>query len=168
MNNQFSCFENPADNPLESVEDVLTTNNWVFNRVSDDELMVQVKGKSCAYRLFFIWQDDINALQLCCQYDMTITSASFERAASTLMSINENLWMGHFDIPKDTGIPTFRQTVLFRGQSASNCTDQIEDLLDISLAQCERFYTAFYLLSEVRVANDQNLALALMDTKGES
>ncbi|MEZ5918567.1 MAG: hypothetical protein R3D66_01135 [Alphaproteobacteria bacterium] len=41
-------------------------------------------------------------------------------------------------------------------------------MVDISLAQCERFYTAFYLLSEVRVANDQALTLALMDAKGES
>ncbi|MCB1562066.1 MAG: YbjN domain-containing protein [Alphaproteobacteria bacterium] len=168
MNDPFDNFEPCAINPLDRVEDVLDSNSWVFNRVSDEELIVQVKGKYCAYRLFFIWQDDMDALQFCCQYDLHVTPGNFERAASVLMSINENLWMGHFDIPKDTRIPTFRKTSLFRGLDNAVSAGQIEDLVDISLAQCERFYTAFYLLSEVRVANDQTLTLALMDAKGES
>ena len=136
--------------------------------MNNDELMVQVTGKVCDYRLFFIWQDDMNALQFCCQYNLAIGEKNMGMAARTLMKINENLWMGHFDIPHDTRTPSFRQTCLMRGVNGRSSIEHIEDLVDISMAQCERYYAAFHLLSTANVANDENMTLALMDTAGES
>ena len=155
-------------NPLDRIEDVLTGNNWAFNRMNNDELIVQVKGKYCDYRLFFIWQEDMNAIQFCCQYDITIADRNMKAASITLMNINENLWMGHFDLPQDTKIPSFRHTCLMRGVENITNTDHFEDLVDISMAQCERYFAVFSLLANTEIANDQNLSLALMDTIGES
>lgn len=154
-------------NPLDHVEDVLNAHDWSFHRVTSDELIVQVTGKSCDYRLFFIWQDDMQALQFCCQYDVIVADDQYDKAAQSLMTINENLWMGHFDLPKETGTPSFRQTCLMRGAN-DNIQDQISDLVDISLVQCERYYHVFHLLTHPAKADDQSLALALMDTAGES
>ena len=155
-------------NPLDSVENVLCTHNWVFNRISEDELVVQIAGKACSYRLFFIWQEDMNALQFCAQYDMTVNSQNMDHAAGLLMKINENLWMGHFDIPSDTGVPSFRQTCLMRGLENAEHTKHFEDMVDIALTQCERFYSAFHFLCSANIANDQVISLALMDTSGEA
>ncbi|MCB1532545.1 MAG: YbjN domain-containing protein [Alphaproteobacteria bacterium] len=155
-------------NPLDNVEDVLDSNNWVFSRLSDEELMVSVSGKHCDYRLFFIWQKDLEALQFCCQYDMNISDINMVSAAKVLMHINEGLWMGHFDIPQDTKCPSFRHTCLMRGLNLSDIHDHIEDLVDISLAQCERSYSMFHFLCESKVANDQIMSLALMETSGEA
>ncbi len=88
-----------------------------------------------------------------------------EAARIALMNINENLWMGHFDIPKDTRTPSFRHTCLLRGVAG---IEHFEDLVDIAMAQCERYFAAFSLLANTEIANDQNLSLALMDTAGES
>ena len=155
-------------NPLDSVEEILVSNNWAFNRMTDDELMVQIAGKGCDYRLFFIWQEDMNAMQFCCQYDMVIDKNNLEAASAALMKMNENLWMGHFDIPSETYAPSFRHTCLMRGMMGPSCTEYVEDLVDISLAQCERFYAVFYLLANAANTDDRSLALALMDTAGES
>lgn len=157
-------------NPLDTVEELLTSNNWVFSRMNDHELIVSVKGKACDYRLFFIWQDDMNAMQFCCQYDMTLEQHNAVDAAAAIMSINENLWMGHFDLPSDTNIPSFRHTSLLRGVSDVGGIEHIEDLVDISLAQCERYYNIFRLLAQ---SNDNQMdgdtmSLALMDTVGKS
>ena len=166
MSVQIDNYEN-ISNPLDSVEEILSAHNWVFNRMNNDELMVQVTGKACEYRLFFIWQEDMSALQFCCQYNMSIDSAQMPAAGAALMKMNENLWMGHFDIPQDTKIPSFRYTCLMRGVTNASCNEYIHDLVDISMAQCERYFAAFHLLS-TQAANDQNLSLALMDTVGES
>jgi hypothetical protein len=86
------------------------------------------------------------------------------------MSINEKLWMGHFEVPSDTKIPAFRHTCLYRGMQRTSAAD-LEDLVEIALAQCEKHYAAFYILSHAndsRQINDQNLSLALMETIGES
>ena len=53
--------EDDAINPLDSLEEILVANNWVFSRMNNDELVVQVNGKNCEYRLFFIWQNDMDA-----------------------------------------------------------------------------------------------------------
>jgi hypothetical protein len=156
------------DNPLDIVEDVLHHNNWIFNRINDDELMVVVNGKSCTYNLYFYWQDDLQALSFCCQYDLSVNHDCMDKAARTLLTINENLWMGHFEIAKHTAIPTFRQTCLYRGLTGRNGNGHIEDLVDIALTQCERNYPVFYLLSHANDAQDDHLALAMMPTAGES
>lgn len=173
LSNHTELFD--TANPLDIIEDVLTSNNWIFNRMDTNELIVQVTGKSCDYRLIFLWQEEMNAIQFCCQYDMHIDAENFDTAAKTLMSINEKLWMGHFDLPADTGIPTFRQTSLIHdGQSTTAAMESVESMLDISLTQCERYCSAFQMLAEapkgqnITPLNDQSMSLALMETVGES
>lgn len=166
---------NRADNPLDHVEDVLAAHNWVFNRMNDEELIVEVTGRNCSYRLLFVWQDDMSALQFCCQYNLNVQEHKMEAASKALMNINQALWMGHFEIPSDTRTPAFRQTCLFRGLNSGVNSDSgaehIEDLVDIALVQCERHYAVFYVLSG-DVSNDfshkDDLSLAMMDVAGES
>jgi hypothetical protein len=155
-------------NPLDSVEEILTANNWVFNRMNNDELMVRVTGKNCDYRLFFIWQEDMSAMQFCCQYDFSVSGANQENAARALMTINEALWMGHFDIPKDTSVPSFRHTCLLRGVMGTAGIEHLEDMVDVAMAQCERYYYAFDMLSQPQITDDQRLSLALMETTGHA
>jgi len=166
-------------NPLDNVEEVLSAHDWSFSRLTDNELIVQITGKNCDYRLFFIWQRDMNALQFCCQYDLYVPDhRPQDSAASTLMAINEKLWMGHFDIPQETGAPTFRQTLLVPENTDKYAeNDNIHTLIDIGMAQCERYFTAFYMLSDKHeqqpaaaagVNTDQAMSLALMETMGES
>ncbi len=155
-------------NPLDHVEEVLAAHDWIFDRMTNDELMVEVAGKSGSYRLFFIWQAEMNAMQFCCQYELYIPKDKHQSAGIALMTINENLWMGHFDLPRDSGVPSFRHTCLFRGLEGVSFAEHIEDMMDISLAQCERYYPVFHLLAAANDANDASLSLALMETAGES
>ena len=169
MSTQFELQPHEDDiHPLDNVEDVLMAHNWNFDRMAEDELMVEVIGKSGKYRLFFIWQEDMNALQFCAQVDLDIMPNNRQAALEAIVDINENLWMGHFDLPKATKKPSYRYTCLLRGASRHNATETIEDMVDISLAQCERHYSLFTLLASANDVNDQTLSLALMDTAGES
>ncbi|MGQ0526697.1 MAG: YbjN domain-containing protein [Alphaproteobacteria bacterium] len=160
-------FFTETPNPLDSVEEMMASNNWIFSRMDNDELVVQVSGKSCEYRLFFIWQAHLNAVEFCCQYDLNITSHAAEVSVA-LRNVNENIWMGHFDIPYDTGMPVFRHTCLFRGVSRSAESDHIEDIVDVALTQCERYYPLFSFLAQSNFMDTQSLSLVLMETAGES
>ncbi|MCB9976078.1 MAG: YbjN domain-containing protein [Rhodospirillales bacterium] len=155
-------------NPLDSVEEILSEQNWVFDRTDDDCLTVQVKGRTCNYRLFFIWQKNLSAMQFTCEYDMVVRPENMVLASSSLMDMNEESWMGHFEIARKTHIPAYRQTCLMKGYEFHECSAYFEDLIDISLAHCERFYPVFHLLSCMQPANSEHLSLALMETAGES
>jgi len=84
-----------------------------------------------------------------------------------LMTINENTWMGHFEICTDTYKPSYRYTTLLSASNQQN-DKQLEQIVDIALAQCETNYAAFSLLTAENAANDETLPLALMQTQGAS
>lgn len=152
-------------NPLDNVEDILAGNNWVYNRTNDDELIVSIAGRHCSYNLYFLWQEHMNAVQYVCEYEMNINPENKICAYETIMDMNATLWMGHFEVMRDSLIPSFRYTLL---QGASAQAECIENIVEISLAQCERFQPVFQVLAHEIPANPQSLSLAMMDTSGES
>ncbi len=157
-----------VSNPLDSVEEILYANDWIFDRMTEDELTVQITGKMGEYKLFFHWQEQYSAMKFVCQYDLDVKREAMDMASKTMTSINSGLWLGHFDFREGTEIPCFRHTTLFRGQTQTSGADHIEDLVDIALAECERFYPVFDILSRGLPANDCDLSLALMTVAGES
>jgi len=167
MPSLFDTLHRDSPNPLDNIEDILNANDWSFNRMADNELTVSLNGKFCTYRLIFIWQADMNALQFAIQYEIAIHPLSLEQAGKVLMNINENTWMGHFEICTDTYIPGYRYTTLINPEN-KHSYEQIENVVDIALAQCETNYAAFSLLTEQNAANDETLPLALMQTQGAS
>lgn len=155
--------------PIDCVEEVLNDHNWSFDRPSNDELIVDVSGQNSKYRIYFIWQENMNALQFCCNYQLSVSEQNLSEAQAAILSINENLWLGHFDIPTETRSPTFRYTCLFRGAGRLNAAETIEDMVDIALIQCERYFPIFQLLTDQALLLDsETMSLALMETAGES
>lgn len=167
MSDNLDTFED-VSNPLDSVEDLLAGNDWIFNRPNPDELTVHVSGKSGAYRLTFIWQEDYSAMQFFCDFDMKIPAARTEMAALAMGRMNERMWLGHFDLPEDTMAPRFRHTSLFRGWTQTSGAEHVEDLVDIALLECERHHGIFKMLSDSLHIDDRALALMLAEEAGEA
>lgn len=129
-------------NPLDMVEEIVSANQWHFERGHEDELVVEMKGSWCNYRLYFLWQRDISALQFTCQFDMRVPEARQLTAYELIGLINNRLWFGHFDLCGDEKTPLFRYTNLYRG-AAAPALEQLEDMVEIALTESERFYPAF-------------------------
>ena len=84
-----------------------------------------------------------------------------------LAMANEKLWLGHFDLWSDEGLPVFRHAVLFReGIGAS--AELIEDLVDIAVSECERFYPAFQFVIWGGKSATEAITAALLETEGEA
>ncbi|MCK6418247.1 MAG: YbjN domain-containing protein [Alphaproteobacteria bacterium] len=167
MRTQLASTSESA-NPLDSIEEILLSHNWVYNRMNDDELTVQVTGNAGEYRLFFLWQEDMGALHFTCRYDLRYQSKDYDAAARALMQVNQKAWIGHFDLPRETGTPFFRHTSLLRAGSSASTAEAIEDIVRVAMNECERFYPVFHMLCHNEVADSGALSLAMMDTRGSS
>lgn len=167
MSEQELMFEE-ISNPLDSVEDILVSQEWAFSRMNNDELMVDVSGKLGTYRMVFMWQEEFSAMQFQCHYDIVVPRDRRDVLALALSRVNAEMWLGHFDIPEDTGVPRFRHTSLFRGQTQSSGADHLQDLMDIALAECERNYSMFQVLSQDETLDENQLNLALLDSAGQA
>lgn len=163
----LDMFED-VSNPLDSIEDMLSGHEWSFTRPHDDELSIQVAGRHGDYHLTFLWQDEFSAMQFFCGFDTVIPAERLTLGAQLLRQINENLWLGHFDISSRTSTPCFRHTSLFRGWTRTSGAEHIEDLVDIALAECERYRHIFILLAEAENISTADLRFALADFAGEA
>ncbi|MFA5591895.1 MAG: YbjN domain-containing protein [Micavibrio sp.] len=157
-----------VSNPLDSVEEILCANEWIFDRMTEDELTVQVTGKMGEYKLFFHWQEDYSAMQFSCEMDVEISESAMDAAAKTMTEINSSLWLGHFDFRSGTNIPHFRHTTLFRGMTHTSGAEHLEDLVDIAISECERYFPVFDIFSRGLPANDADMSLAIMNVAGMS
>ncbi len=164
----INTSENNTPNPLDHVEEILSHHNWTYSRMTSDELMLQITGKTCGYSLIFVLQENMSALQFCCQYNLRVNPKNIPAASLALMQMNADLWMGHFEIARETLTPSFRHTSLLRGMGDQGGFDSIQDLVDISLVQCERFLQVFSILAQEETATTETLSLAIMETHGES
>ncbi|HXY98384.1 MAG TPA: YbjN domain-containing protein [Stellaceae bacterium] len=154
-------------NPIDLVEEIVQANEWVHDRASDEEMVVEIAGRWCDYRLLFVWQREINALHFTCAFEMKVPKARRTAVFELLAVVNERLWLGHFDVAADTQSPSFRQGVLLRGASGAS-VEQIEDLVDIAVSECERFYPAFQLVVWGGKPPEEAIAAAMIDPVGEA
>jgi hypothetical protein len=156
-----------AVNPIDLVEEIVQANEWAHDRSSDEEMVVEISGRWCDYRLLFVWQREINALHFSCGFEMKVPRARRAAVYELLAAVNERLWLGHFDLSIDDNSPAFRQGVLLRGAAGAS-VEQIEDLVDISVSECERFYPAFQLVLWGGKSADEAIAAAMIDPVGEA
>ena len=161
------AFYDDMINPLDGAEEAINTPELSFCRANRDELFVEAKGNYGTYRMMFMWDEMMGALQFCCEYEMSVADSNRVMAQETVLNINSGLWLGHFDLPAETLVPTFRYTQLFRGMQATG-SDHVQDLIRIAIEECDRNFPAFSALSQSEMPDENQLSLALMPTIGHS
>lgn len=156
-----------AENPLDIVEQIVEINDWIFDRRSDLEMAVQVPGTWCDYSLYFAWNEEMEALHFTCAFDMRVADDQRTRIYELLALINDRIWLGHFGIWSDEGLPMYRHALPLRGTKGP-AIEQMEDLVETAVLECERFYPAFqYVIWGGKEAQDA-IQSAMIDTVGEA
>ncbi len=156
-----------STNPIDVIEELVGANNWTFSRHSDSELMFEVSGHWSGYQMYFLWQHDMGALFFSCQLELRVPQTKRSEVFELLATVNENLWIGHFDLVSEGAAPVFRHTVPLRGAAGASA-EQIEDLIDAAVIECERFYPALQLVVWGGRSISDALTVARMDTVGRA
>jgi len=164
---QFTELDTPAKNPLDLAEQLVSDRDWLFDRPVDEELVAEVTGSWCNFRIWFAWQEDLGALIFSCAYDTKIPEKNRARIYPLLAAVNEKMWLGHFDLGSEDGMVMFRHALLLRGGQGAT-SEQLEDLLDIAMVECNRFYPAFQSVLWGGNTVEQAMEIALLDTVGEA
>ena len=81
--------------------------------------------------------------------------------------INEQLWIGHFDVWAGDGIVMFRHALLLSGGTAASDA-QCETILSIALDACERHYQAFQFVLWAGKSPRDALESSMFETSGQA
>ena len=166
----MSLLESTSDsdfNPLGVVEDVAALNEWSFERSSEDEITILVNGQWTDYQISFTWMPDLEALHLACTFDMKIPEARKAEVQRLTARINEQLWIGHFDLWPQTGLVMFREALILPGNLGATAM-QCERMLTSALDAAERYFPAFQFVVWAGKSAGEAMDAAMFDTAGEA
>jgi hypothetical protein len=157
------------NNPLDMVEELAESKGWKFTRTTDDFMVMSLPGERGPLEIWLEWQDEFSALLFnCTMVSVEISANQHEMAARALEQINQNLWLGHFDLSTKGLQPTFRHTMLLRMIPSGIAIDIVHDVIEIAQAECNRFHSTFQLVQAGDVRLQENLSAAVFETIGEA
>ncbi|MFN3869517.1 MAG: YbjN domain-containing protein [Hyphomicrobiaceae bacterium] len=153
-------------NPIDLIEHIASTHDWSFDRASDDELTMVVAGTRTDYQLSVNWRGDLETLHLACAFDFKTPDYRSSELYRLVGQINEQLWIGHFDLWAQEGLVMYRQTLLLNGAVAT--PRQCETLLTAALEACERYYQAFQFVVWAGKESREALVSTMFETEGQA
>lgn len=156
-----------AANPVDTVERMAATHDWSFARSSEDEVTLVIAGKWTDYQISFTWMGDIEALHLACAFDLKVPERRRTEVLELVTRVNEQLWVGHFDLWANDGLVMFRHALLLTGGIEAS-GPQCESLLSTALEACERYYQAFQFVMWAGKSARDALDSIMFETMGEA
>jgi hypothetical protein len=154
-------------NPVDVVERVAALNEWSFERAGDDEITISVTGRWTSYQAAFTWMDDIEALHLACAFDLKVPERRRPEVQALISQVNEQMWLGHFDLWSQDGVVMFRHALILAGGVEAS-SRQCEVLLDAAIEACERYYQAFQFVVWAGTPAREAMDAAIFHTSGEA
>ena len=152
--------------PVDLIEQVAHSNDWAHERQSDDELTMVVQGSWSDYHVSFNWRGDLETLHIACAFECTIPENRMNEVYRLVARINEQLWIGHFDIWEQERLIMFRQGLLLNEAIATRA--QCDALTRAALDACERYYQAFQFVVWAGKRTRDALASAMFETEGRA
>lgn len=159
--------QHPSANPVDVVERLATHHDWSFARSSEDEVTLVIAGEWSDYQVSFTWMSDIEALHLACAFEIKVPERRRTDVLELVTKINEQLWIGHFDVWSGEGLIMFRHSLVLTGGVAAS-GPQCEALLGNALDACERYYQAFQFVLWAGKSASEALDAVLFETAGRA
>lgn len=153
--------------PVDLIEHIASVSDWTFERQDEDEISISVRGGWSDYHVSFNWMADLESLHIACAFDLKVPEARMAEVGRLLGLVNEQLWIGHFDIWRREGVVLFRNSHLLSG-GAEVSPQQCEALLRSATDACDLYYQAFQFVVWAGKSAREALDAVMFETVGEA
>src|SRR5690606_9754010 len=99
--------------------------------------------------------------------DVRVPDAKRASAYELLAMVNEQLWLGHFDIWSQGGVLLYRHGLML-GDDGVLSLDMAQTAVDSAIAECDRFYPAFQFVLWGDKSPREERDAAMVDAAGEA
>ena len=159
----------PAAAPIDMLEHYFGVHGWASERNGDEEIVATIDGSWTQYQLRALWREEEGVLQLVALPDLQVPDDRRAAMWETLGRINEQLWMGHFEMWSADGTLLFRHaTALEADEDTGLSMAQAEIIVEAALDECERYFPVFQFVIFGGKSPTEAIAAALIDTMGEA
>lgn len=152
--------------PVEMLAQLFEAHGWPFEFVSEDEVCGEIRGSWTTYQVRGIWRREDQVLQLLCLPEIRVAESKLRQAYELLALVNEQVWIGHFDIWSQGGVLLYRHALMLGEGTLGLGTAQMA--IDSAVNECDRFYPAFQFVLWGDKSPADALSAALVDPAGEA
>lgn len=157
-------------NPLDSVEDLLIANDWVYKRLTSEELILDINGNSCDYTLCFTWNETANLLKISCEIDDLIPEGKLGEAILVANELSQNISIGHFVVDHDTKKLVHNYNLIAVDDDKLIDRSYIASVVETILKDCEENFTLikYFLNKDVCKSDKKLVSLLIMPAEGHA
>ena len=162
-------FERDDAAPIDMLEAWFEAHGWTYERIGEEEIVASAQGSWGQYELRGVCRDDDNVLQFMAFPDIKIAEHQVAAVYETIGLINEQLWLGHFELWSSGGTVLFRHAVLIDSADEPGLSlDQAETVIEAAVDEVDRFYPVFQFVLWGGKSPKDAIAAALVETRGEA
>jgi hypothetical protein len=155
--------------PIDMLESWFDAHGWSHERIGDEEIVAATQGSWGQYELRGVWRDDDRVLQFLAFPDIKVTEAQYPAIYEATGLINEQLWLGHFELWAGNGVLVFRHAALLEGADDPEMSlEQAEALIEAAVDELDRFYPVFQFVLWGGKSPKEAIAAAMVETRGEA
>lgn len=153
--------------PMDMLAALFAARGWALDTHADDELGGEIHGAWIKYQLRAVLRPEDGVLQLICLPDIRVAKPQLPQAYELLSLVNEQVWLGHFDIWSQGRVLVYRHGAMLADDGMLSL-GQAQVLIENAVEECDRFYPAFQFVLWGNKNPADALEAAMIDAAGEA
>lgn len=151
------------------LEHYFGAHGWATERTGDDEIIASAQGSWGQYELRALWREEDQVLQFLALPDIRVATDKRLPIYEAMGLINEQLWLGHFEMWSSDGLLLFRHAAVLEGDDVGQMSlDQAEAVVEAAIDALDRYYPVFQFVLWGDRSPADALQAALVETRGEA
>tara|TARA_B110000977_G_scaffold197922_1_gene281635 strand:- start:171 stop:671 length:501 start_codon:yes stop_codon:yes gene_type:complete len=153
--------------PIDIVESLAGHHDWVFDRISDEQIAMEVEGQWRTYQVTLAWSAYDETLRLICTFEMEPPEDKIPALYGLLNDINDRCWAGAFTYWAEQQMMVYRYGLVLSGGHVAS-PDQIDTMIGAAVMSAERYYPAMQLVVWGDKTPAQALQVAIAEAYGRA
>lgn len=168
MDNSRSNDKGVLGNPIDLVTNFVSRNDWYIFRNNLNYVHAEIPGYWGIFDFLVNWKIKSEVMIINCYFDIILKKIYRKNKIENILTVlNKNLVIGHFIFEEENRKIFLRYSLPLRGAGGAT-SEQIEDIIDIVIEQCEQAYPVLHSFSIGKDYKNFLSSLYFADVVGEA
>ena len=144
MTSSFTNLTDSKFHPINLIEEIIISKNWVFERPIEDEIFIEVPTKYSNLIIQVTWLNNRGRIEIRSFFYNKMDFSNNVEIYKLLNLINNKIDYGHFVI-NENKYPTFKNSIIIKDHNNLKF-DLLREILNYAILESERFFPMLQLV----------------------
>tara|TARA_Y100001960_G_C14609821_1_gene795147 strand:+ start:258 stop:758 length:501 start_codon:yes stop_codon:yes gene_type:complete len=144
MTSSFTNITDSSFHPINLLEEIIISKNWVFDRPIEDEIYIEVPTKYSNLIIQVSWLKNQGKIEIRSFFYIKMDFSNNIEIYKLLNLINNKINYGHFII-SELKYPTFKNSIIVKNHKDIKF-ELLREVLNFAIIESERFFPVFQLV----------------------